>query len=89
MQVVEVQIGDGWYKAEQEVVDALQACNKTSTDLHKKLERLSNAVIELHVKEETAREHPTRDMRLEAWKAKRRLYDLFPHLKRGQLDLFR
>ncbi len=39
---------------------------------------LLEAVNELRIKEQTAREHPTRDTRLLAWKAKRELYGLLP-----------
>lgn len=39
---------------------------------------LLEAVNEVRIKEQTAREHPTRDTRLLAWKAKRELYKLLP-----------
>lgn len=50
------------------VVEGLNHCYKM----------LLEATNELRVKEQTAREHPTRDTRLLAWKARSELHKLLP-----------
>lgn len=85
MDVVEVKIGNEWYKAEQEVVNALQACNATSMQLKKDLEELRNALYEMKLKEETAKVKKTRTFRMVAWEAKQAVYSLLPRYRVQEL----
>jgi len=83
----EVLINGEWRKADQEVIDALQACNAASVQLEQRLERIQEAAIAVKTKEHTAKAHPTKDMKIEAWKAKRDLFQLIGI--EGQMELFK
>ena len=73
------------------VVDSLateiQALYNEGIKLQAELERLRNLVTEWHLKEVTAKQHPTRDMKLAAYYAKQELLNAIPKQRIIQLEL--
>ena len=58
-----------------------------AAEMERKYNELADRVRALQIAEETAKQHPTRDARIRAWKAKVDLYQMV-RLRVGQIGLF-
>lgn len=76
---------DNW-KTTYSVPDELAHDIQLLTD---DMQRLIGKVWELRDKEQYAKEHPTKDNRMEVWEAKQELYKLLPVTKILQGGLFK
>lgn len=78
-----INIDGSWFEVQSEVLnrmrenyDAMISNYKEAEKLQTQLTNALEAIKEYQLREQTARDHPTKDMRMAAWEAKKRMFSL-------------
>lgn len=78
----QVKIQGIWYDADTQVIEALNLLNA-------ELQEVYDLIAALKLKEEAANQVRRRPFRIEAWKAKLKLYECLPEVVLKQAELWR
>jgi len=77
------------YECSPELAEVVKQLYDEGVRLNQQVETMVQTIANYQMKNETAVAHPTRETRLQVWKAKKQLLELIPKNKIEQLQFFR